>query len=149
MITLAVREYDNTVDVTKNGKSYVNDAPSKLQARRQMMAYLYNVPEPKGEKESKADYKERTGDVNFPVVEKLFREIGPRYAKRAQDLGQGGGYTRIIKTGPRRGDAAPMAHFGIGLKQVPKGGVVDSPFFKVGGRHGIRSAMLGSWICLR
>ena len=109
LITLAVREYDNTVDVTKNGKSYVNDAPSKLQARRQMMAYLYNVPEPKGEKESKADYKERTGDVNVPVVEKLFREIGPRYAKRAQDLGQGGGYTRIIKTGPRRGDAAPMA----------------------------------------
>lgn len=109
MITLAIKEYNNTEIVTKNGEQYTNDAPSKLAARRRMMAYLYNVPETKGEKESKTDYKARTGDVKNPVVEKLFREIAPKYEKRAQDLGQGGGYTRIIKTGPRRGDASNMA----------------------------------------
>ena len=109
LITMAVREYDNTVTVTKNGTTYTNDAPSKLAARRAMMAYLYDVKEPKGAKESKSDYKARTKDVNHPVVEKLMRDYGPKYAKRAQDLGQGGGYTRIIKTGARRGDAAPMA----------------------------------------
>ena len=109
LITLAIKEYNNTEIVTKNGEQYTNDAPSKLAARRQMLAYLYNVPEAKGEKESKSDYKERTSDVKNPVVEKLSREIAPKYEKRAQDLGQGGGYTRIYLLGQRRGDGAEVA----------------------------------------
>ncbi|MBE3571598.1 MAG: 50S ribosomal protein L17 [Moorella humiferrea] len=51
-----------------------------LHARRQALAYL----------------------LDEDVVTKLFKEIGPRY----QD--KNGGYTRIIKTGYRQGDGAPM-----------------------------------------
>jgi large subunit ribosomal protein L17 len=116
LITIAVNEHDKTVKVTKEvtdgdekvKREVVNDAPSKLAARRKLMSYLYNVPEPRKDGESKYDYKKRSGEVTNPLVEKMFREYGPKYAKRAQDLGTGGGYTRIIKKGPRRGDATEM-----------------------------------------
>ena len=57
--------------------------------------------------EDKADWKERTKGVKYPVVEKLFRELAPKYDGRIQE-GKKGGYTRMYKLGVRRGDAAPM-----------------------------------------
>ena len=116
MITLAVREYKNSETVEKdvmNEKGQVSkvekvqDLPSKLHARRQIMAYLYDVPELKKAKERKSAYKERTKDRAHPVVEKLFRDLAPKYDARIQE-GMKGGYTRIYKLGARRGDAAPM-----------------------------------------
>ena len=117
MITLAVREYDKTVDVQKsyhNDKGQIvevtvtNDMPEKLHARRLMMAYLYDLQEQKTAEESKSDFKERTKDIKHPVVEKLFRELGPKYRARNQEKGCAGGYTRIYKLGARRGDGAEM-----------------------------------------
>lgn len=42
-------------------------------------------------------------DENQFAIQKLFDEIAPKYQNRK------GGYTRVLRTGPRRGDAAPMA----------------------------------------
>ncbi len=115
LINLAVKEYDNSVQVTKevnNEKGQTvtievtNDAPSKLHARRKMMAYLYDMKDVKKDDESKSEYKERLKEVKHPLIEKLFREYGPKYRERNEKQAVGGGYTRIIKKGPRRGDGA-------------------------------------------
>ena len=117
LITIAMRQCDNTVEVTKktmNEKlqsgeiTVTNDTPARLAAHRQVMRYLYDLPLVQNEGEDKDDFKKRKKDIKHPVVEKLFREIAPKYKKRAEEKGQGGGYTRLIKKGPRRGDAAEM-----------------------------------------
>ena len=117
MITLAINTYEDTVTVTKqklNQKdekidvTFVNDGPKKLAARRKMMAELEDLQEVQADKEKKADFKKRTADIKHPLVEKLFRDLAPKYAKRAEELGTKGGYTRIVRMANRRGDDAAM-----------------------------------------
>ena len=117
-ITLAIKTYDDTVSVTKekvnmkNEKvavTFTNDGPKKLAARRKLMAGLYDLQEEKGDKESKSKYAARTKDIKHPLVEKLFNEYAPRYKERNDKQTQGGGYTRILRMGQRRGDSAEVA----------------------------------------
>lgn len=114
-ITIAMRAYQDYVKVTKtvtNAKGvknevvFTNDGPKKLAARRRLMAELVDLKEVKGDKESKSAYKARIKDTKHPLIEKIFKEYAPKYDARKNELGQGGGYTRILKTGNRRGDAA-------------------------------------------
>jgi len=117
LITIAMRQCDNTVEVTKKTKNdkqqiveltVTNDAPERLAARRRVMRVLYDIPAVQNKDEDREDFKARQKQVKHQVVEKLFREIAPKYKKRAEEKGQGGGYTRLVKMGPRRGDAAEM-----------------------------------------
>lgn len=110
-----MRAYQDDVKVTKTVADakgakkedvFTNDGPKKLAARRRLMAELVDLQEIKGEKESKSAFRARIKDTKHPLIEKMFKEYAPKYDARKNELGQGGGYTRILKTGTRRGDAA-------------------------------------------
>lgn len=114
-ITIAMRAYQDDVKVTKTVTDakgakkevvFTNDGAKKLAARRRLMAELVDLQEIKGAKESKSAYKARIKDTKHPLIEKMFKDYAPKYDARKNELGQGGGYTRILKTGTRRGDAA-------------------------------------------
>ena len=123
LIAMAVKEKDNfeTVKVTakvarkdKDGKrvkevvdgkkvtvydevekEIKKDMPSRLHARRQMLKVLYGVTEVPA---AAAGKKKNTKSVD--LVAKIFDDVAPKY------VGRNGGYTRIVKIGQRKGDAA-------------------------------------------
>ena len=123
MIALGIREKDNVETVTvkakvaqkdKDGKrvkkvvdgkkvtvfdevdkEIKKEAPSRIHARRQMNKMLYGITEV-----PTTTAGQRKGTKTVDVASKVFDEIAPKYADRK------GGYTRIIKIGPRKGDAA-------------------------------------------
>ena len=102
---------DLTTDLIVNGRITTTEARAKevrktadkmitlakhgdLAARRKAAAFVRNVV---------ADVKEDGDDIRVQsALQNLFEELAPKYADR------NGGYTRILKTMPRRGDGAPM-----------------------------------------
>ena len=118
VITLAINTYEDVVTTEKvtldaNGKekkvTISKDGVKKLAARRKMIAMLEDRQEQRKKGEKLADFEARTQGIEMPLIEKIFDDIAPKYAERAKELGQKGGYTRVVKTNVRRGDNAQMA----------------------------------------
>jgi len=78
----------------------VKTTEAKAKELRPMLEKIITLGK-KGDLHSRRQALAKLGDRE--VVHKLFAEVAPRYAER------NGGYTRILKLGPRQGDAAPMA----------------------------------------
>ena len=118
VITLAVDTFEDVVTVEKttldnNGKekkvSVSKDGVKKLNARRKIISMLYDRQEKRHKGEKLEAFEARTQGIEMPLIEKIFDEYAPRYAERAKEKGQRGGYTRVLKTTIRRGDNAQMA----------------------------------------
>ena len=117
-LTLAINSYADTVTVekeftdkkgVKSKRKVLVDGPKKLAARRKLMASLYDFQEIRSKEESKKSFEKRTQHINHPIIEKIFNELAPKYAKRIKETGSAGGYTRVLKTGIRKGDDAMTA----------------------------------------
>ena len=83
LITIAMRECDNTIATTKESKNdklqivtkdVVNDAPARLAARRQVMKFLYDIPVMQGKDEDKVDYLKVSEGLGAQAFEITKRE---------------------------------------------------------------------------
>lgn len=117
-LTLAINTYADTKTIekdftndkgVKSKRKVLVDGPKKLAARRKLMGVVYDLQEIRSKDESKKSFEKRTQNINHPIIEKIFNELAPKYAKRIKDTGSAGGYTRVLKTGIRRGDDAETA----------------------------------------
>lgn len=105
-------EIKTTISKAKALRPYVESIitfakKGDLASRRQALKFIYDLNTGKYiDRETKEVVSEKSKEKKYTdetVLRKLFNEIGPKYTSR------NGGYTRIFRLPPRRGDAAVMA----------------------------------------